>query len=170
MKWSWLIGERRCTPPTELMVRKYIGIGWTLAPWLILAFGSQTDKSMGAGVPWRPPSATYAIFWSLLIFMLSAAWVLISRSSDLKQFGCLAVLFLLIISLCIGWLFAYHKDKKAAIAVFLAILSVIGLALPIATTCDVYAGALLTPLLVWSVFQLAVSCRELEQDQQCLHG
>jgi tryptophan-rich sensory protein len=99
--------------------------------------------------------------------MLSAAWVLVSRSSDLKQFGCLAVLFLLIISLCIGWLFAYNQDKKVAIAVFLAILSAIGLALPIAMTCDVYAGALLTPLFVWSAFQLAVSCRELEQDSPC---
>jgi tryptophan-rich sensory protein len=161
MAWSWLIGNREF-PPSELMARKWISVLWTLAPWSILVFSYKTNKDMGAQVPWRPPSGTYAIFWSLLIILLSMAWILVSRRADLKQFCSLAVLFLLLISLCIGWLFVYKKGKTVAISVILAILSVIGMALPISMDCDVYAGSLLMPLLVWVVFQLAVSCKELD--------
>lgn len=162
MEWSWLIGDRPDCSRSELNTRQWIGVLWTLAPWLILAFSYKTSKGMGSSVTWRPPSATYGVFWPVLIVLLSTAWVLISRKSDLPQFGTLAVLFLLLIGLCIGWLFAYAEKKQNGIAVFLGLLSVIGMALPIALKCDIYAGALLMPLLVWVVFQLGVNCQEVE--------
>ena len=168
MHWKWLIGDRKGCSESELNARKWIGVLWTLAPWLILAFSYKTSKGMGSSVKWRPPSATYGIFWPVLIVMLSMAWVLISRESDFSQFVTLAILFLLLISLCIGWLFAYAEKKENGIAVFLGLLSAIGIALPIALKCDVYAGALLVPLLVWVVFQLGVNCKEVEMLNECL--
>lgn len=138
-----------------------------LVPWLIPILGRsipslQPSDDAGKCVKFVPDKWMYAFGWTFLCACLSASWILVSLKSNLVDFALQAVMFFLIVGGCLVWMWRYPIHKKDGISVFLMILFVLVMLLPVAFKNSVYGMALLLPLLVWVIFQLVVSMRELE--------
>jgi tryptophan-rich sensory protein len=157
-------------PPNA--IRTMITLLWIIAPWFILILGStvpdlQSGKDDGKCVHYRPDTWLYIFSWVFICLCLSVSWILLAKKSKNKDFTLQAMLFLLIIVATIMWLWRYHTRKIDGISIFVILLFFIVMLLPIAYKNSVYGFALLLPLLVWVIFQLIVSMRELEYTDDC---
>lgn len=153
-------------------IRIIVTIIWIIAPWFILILGStvpnlKSGKDDGKCVHYRPDTWIYIFSWVFICLCLSVSWILVARNSKNKDFSLQAILFLLIIVSTIMWLWRYHTRKIDGISIFIILLFFIVMLLPIAYKTSVYGFALLLPLLVWVIFQLIVSMRELEYTDDC---
>jgi hypothetical protein len=165
--WAFFTGknEQQHTG-ANLWARRIIGVIWFFVPWLIFILSRvpvfKTGNDDGKCVKWRPPSATYAVAWSFLIIFLILSWLVISReATDNLLWSVQVVLVFVVILLCLLWMYFYHQNKSDGIAVFIFLLFFLVLLLPISFKTNIYAGALLMPLLVWAIFQLGINCAEM---------
>lgn len=145
--------------------RKVIFALWCVVIVFAIPIASRTSDLTTAGlsVQWRPPGSVYGVFWGALILCLLGSWVLVSgREPDDKNFVGLAVAYFLIVVSCVAWVQLYSRNKLYGIPAFLALLCVLACTIPIAISVSTFGGSLLLPLGVWTTFQLAVNCRELE--------
>lgn len=131
-------------------------------------------------VTYRPPSWVYMMMWILIGFCLSISWTLVfvrGRKKDGNpRYGKIGVgvttaFMLVILSLCVLWSALYNmKDNtvshmtkiKNGQAMFLLLVpfSLIAL-LYLCFRVNIYSGVLLSPLLIWAVFNLFVISSEL---------
>jgi tryptophan-rich sensory protein len=152
--------------------RIIVTILWIIAPWLIVILGTtvselKSSSKDGKCVKYRPDPWIYIVSWILICLCLSVSWILLARNSQTKAFTFQAILFLLIIAATIMWAWRYHTNKIDGISIFIIILFLLVMLLPIAYKTSVYGFALLLPLVVWVIFQLHISMRELEYNDDC---
>lgn len=164
---SLIIGPRRKDMnSSELYSRVIVGIIWFLAPLLIFAFSYKANKNMGSSVKWRPHSFVYAVVWSVLVVLLMGSWFIVNRKAGKLDWIILSFLFALLIGSCILWLFAYNKEKRLGISVFIMILFLLVVTIPLLYKVNIYASIMICPLLVWSVFQTCVNCAEVSYESE----
>ena len=140
--------------------------GWWLIacmiPFVIFASASKTNSHLGNTVKWRPPSKMYIVSWILICCCMSASWgtLVYSPSTENSRvfLGVMLVMFCVITGIATSWIFLYEHDKRYGIAVFLALLAVVGTVLPILYSANPISMGLMMPLVVWGVFQLCVNC------------
>ena len=146
-------------------IRMIISWIWVFAPFVILVLGStvyRPTKEAGACVPWRPTSEMYGITWGILCLFLSISWIAVCGKAPFPAFVCIALLFALVIALSVTWLGVYYNnDKKPAMSVLVGILLLVVILVPVAFQLNVWSGALLCPLFMWLVLQIAVGASEL---------
>jgi hypothetical protein len=157
---------------TASLVRKSITVAWLFAPWTIcIAQSVKQFKSGpldGKSVKFRPDPMMYAFGWVFIIMCLSASWYILAQTADTLAFVVQAILFFLIIVTAILWMWRYHVNKIDGISIFIILLFQLVILLPLAHSTSVYGASLLMPLLVWAIFQLFVSAREMENDSIAL--
>ena len=146
----------------ETVVRNVVGIILLVLPFSIFAVGPRMTPDSGASVPWRPPSQTYIVAWTLLVCMLSASWLRVSKTVSKAGWRMLAPCYLLLSVLCITWVLLYSIDKSFGIPVFIFLIMTLSFTLPVAMHTDILAGSLLMPLATWAIVQMIVNCVEVQ--------
>lgn len=150
----------------QSVARKVVCVLWgiVLVTAIPIAGRRVNLKEAGQSVPWRPPSGAYGPFWTVLILCLLSSWVLVTRvTQSTTDFIVLALTYFLTVTSCVAWLFVYVQKKVYGIVAFVVLLCVWSVLAPFAFSQQPLGGALLGPLGVWALFQLAVNCRELEE-------
>ena len=153
-------------PCSASFARKSITIAWMFAPWTICM--AQAAKNLKSGpedgkcVKFRPDPWMYVVGWIFILLCLTASWYILAQTKDLSAFSVMAILFFLIIATAILWMWRYHIKKLEGISIFIILLFQLVMLLPIAHSTSVYGVSLLMPLVVWVIFQLIVSAREME--------
>jgi hypothetical protein len=160
-----MFGKNRTDVGGMIPMRALISWIWVAAPWVILILGStiyRPGTDAGNCVPWRPTPEVYISAWVMLCLFLSISWILVANKPAFWPFMCVAVLFLVVISMCVTWLGVYHSgQKRSAIGVFVFLILFVSMLIPVVTKYNAWSGALLAPLAAWAVFQLAVSAAEI---------
>ena len=64
--------------------------------------------------------------------------------------------------MCLAWEFVKEHDRAYGLSVLVGVLLLLGITIPIALKVCREAGALLLPLLFWCMYQLSISCKEIE--------
>lgn len=143
-------------------------------PWSIFIAGTQLNPGSDAGrcVKWRPDPWMYITAWSVIALLLgiSGALVALTKMKSTPRFVVQMLLYVAVVALCIIWMWRYREDQgpdgvvtgTSAISVFIMLISA-GLALLLLTwRKNPGAAACLAPLIVWAVFQLFVSTKEID--------
>lgn len=151
--------------------RKVVTIMWIFAPIaipLVANFGAwkmKKDDNLAKCVPFLPEPWMYTASWIFLLVCLAASWIAISSTTpaESKIFTYHTLMYLLLISGMVVWLWAYSKESKAdALSVMVLLVFVLVMIIPTAYSMNPLGASLLLPLLVWLIFQLYVSIKDTE--------
>lgn len=144
-----------------------------------------SGPSDGQSVPWRPAPLNYILVWSILSILLSVSmcFALLRSNEDGRWVPdathgttyVLGALYIGILTTCAAWSPVYHGRRKAdGVTVFLWLWLLLGPLLTLLATGTREFRSLslvtLSPLAVWSLFQMGVNAREVELDQSRCTG
>lgn len=136
-----------------------------LLPFLFI-FGSNliwpSGPKDGACVIWRPDGVTYSVAWIFLILCIGFSWTMVIWFGTTENIIVASILFGLILLMTTFWQWRYHVNKKDGITIFLFLLFFLAPLIAYLSKINVYSQMALLPLLIWSVFQLAVNIEEIK--------
>ena len=165
-----------CRPSNSVVVC-ICAIVCSLAIFLPNAF-VKSGPLDGASVPWRPAPLHYIVAWSLLCISLvvSMSTAIIGESEAIRSTKTQAcrlyvviILYMGILCACAAWSPVYHLVSKAeGVSVFLWLWMLLAPLLVTLSTAQHPYGwislSTISPLIVWSLFQMSVNARETELD------
>ena len=128
----------------------------------------------GASVPWRPAPINYSIVWTILCVLLSISLYTATTVVDTNNVRgwnktpetTIRLLLYCAILCCLGaWAPVYHQHKANGVTVFLWVLLFLAplFVLLGRATDGTIPMATLAPLVVWTIFQLMVNIKQIEQ-------
>jgi len=131
-----------------------------------------SSEEDGQCVKWRPEPWVYMTAWIFIAITSGLAWMLTTLRSGGKNpikpmmYIGICGLFILLFSLTTVWQARYHAEngegKQDSIGIFILIAIIAMMLLVVSYKVSPTVAALVSPIFIWSVVQIALSASELE--------
>ena len=133
---------------------------------IVSIFGSnilwKSGPEDGKCVKWRPRPWTYIVAWVFLVICLSIAWkIMLLQTVDNKYITNLLFISVFICTTLWQWRYHTKNGKIDGISIFIFLLFFSLMLFIYSFYINKYASILISPLLIWCIFQLIINIAEV---------
>lgn len=136
----------------------FVGAALALNAWIFTGPAIQWSRTL-ENPDWSPSGAVIGAVWVGLFTLMALAAFVVDRNGDErhKDFARLAIIAQYLV--CMGWTIGYFGLQSVANGFYVTVVSLI-LSIPVALAAyraSTLAGLLMTPLVLWQSYALALS-------------
>ena len=128
----------------------------------IASFTCSVGKDAGSKITARPPPWVFAVVWPILYLLLGIVWLLLRHNNNKQTIDILMIINLLLL---VCWIVVYGcmNNKRNALYILLAVLSVGLMIFGYSWSHNKIAGILVTPFIAWIIFATMLNYTEVNQ-------